>query len=129
MHQPLKSELVKGEIADYYLNEEGVLFSYSKTVVRTVKNISENLELVKGITGGRKVPLLLYVKPSPMPDKATRKYSAEHVADNYSAMAMVSDSGVGNTILRLLFSIKKSPIPIKVFSDDTAALNWLRRLK
>lgn len=123
------TERIKGEIADYYLNEEGILFSYSKSVVRTVENISDNLALVKEITGGKKVPLLIYLTPAPMPDKATRKFSSEHVGDNYSAMAMVSNSGVENIILRLLFSIKKSPIPIKAFSDDAAALKWLRSLK
>jgi hypothetical protein len=36
-------ELIKGEIADYYYSAEGILYSYSKSTKRTVKNISENI--------------------------------------------------------------------------------------
>ena len=37
---------IKGEIADYYFDDDGILYAYSKDVLRTVKNISENI-LVK----------------------------------------------------------------------------------
>lgn len=46
--------LIQGEIADYHLDEDGILYSYSKNSVKTVKNISENIALVKQITGGKK---------------------------------------------------------------------------
>ena len=54
MNPPGNIQLIKGEIADYYYSPEGILYSYSKPPERTVKNIAENIALVKQITGGKK---------------------------------------------------------------------------
>jgi hypothetical protein len=118
-------ELIKGEIADYWLSEEGILYSYSKSPVRTVKNISENIALVKQITGNKKVPLLIYLSNSPVPDKETRKFSTEQLPNVYTAMAMVSKPGLAKFIMNILFSLKKPPIPMKSFTDDEEAKKWL----
>ena len=45
-----------GEIADYVYHENGILYSYSKSVLRTVENIGNNVKLVKKITGNKKSP-------------------------------------------------------------------------
>src|SRR3954468_4418739 len=102
---PANAELIKGEIADYRY-EGGILYSYSKNPVRTVKNISENIALVKRITGNKKVPLLIYLSPSPVPDKETRKFSTEQLPNVYSAMAMVSKPGLAKLIMNVLFKFK-----------------------
>ena len=118
-------ELIKGVIADYRLDESGILYSYSKNPTRTVKNISENIALVKKITGNKKVPLLIYLSASPVPDKATRKFSTEQLPNVYTAMAMVSKPGLSKLIMNILFSLKPPPIPMKSFSDDKEAREWL----
>ncbi|MFI5221090.1 MAG: STAS/SEC14 domain-containing protein [Bacteroidia bacterium] len=122
-HEPL----IKGEIADYYLDSEGILYSYSKSILRTVKNISENITLVKSITGNKKVPLLIYLVNSPVPDKETRKFSSEQLPEVYKAMAMVSKPGLAQLIMKLLFKLKPPPIPMKSFSDEKLAREWLKK--
>ncbi|HEX5024847.1 MAG TPA: STAS/SEC14 domain-containing protein [Agriterribacter sp.] len=117
--------IIEGEIADYQLDKDGILYSYSKNPKRTVKNISENIELVKQITGGKKVPLLIYLSNSPVPDKATRKFSTEQLPQVYSAMAMVSKPGLAKLIMNILFRVKPPLIPMKSFSDDREAKEWL----
>ncbi len=120
-------QVIEGEIASYWI-DDGILVSDSKSVLRTVDNIRRNVELVKQITGGRRMPLLIFLKPSPMPDKATRTLSAELVPTVYSAMAMVSRPGLGQLVMRLVFSLQRPPIPMKSFSDEAAARAWLRSL-
>jgi hypothetical protein len=127
MNRPDNTQLIKGEIADYYLDPGGILHSYSKSPKRTVKNISENIALVKQITGGRKVPLLIYLSNSPVPDKETRKFSAEQLPNVYTAMAMVSKGGLAQFIMNILFKFKPPPIPMKSFSDDQEAKHWLKQ--
>ena len=119
--------LIKGDIADYYLDSDGILYSYSKNILRTLKNISENISLVKKITGYKKVPLLIYLVNSPMPDKATRKFSAEQLPNIYSAMAMVSKPGLAQLIMSALFKFQKPPIPMRSFTDDKKAKEWLKQ--
>jgi len=127
MIQPQDIELIKGEIADYYYSPDGILHSYSKPTTRTVKNISENIALVKQITGGKKVPLLIYLSNSSVPDKETRKFSAEQLPNVYTAMAMVSKGGLAKFIMNLLFRFKPPPIPMKSFADDGEAREWLQQ--
>jgi hypothetical protein len=118
------TELIKGTIADYRYSE-GILYSYSKNPVRTVKNITENIALVKQITNGKKVPLLIYLSNSPVPDKATREFSTTQLAHVYTAMAMVSKPGLSKLIMNILFRLKPPPIPMRSFTDDKEAKEWL----
>ncbi len=127
MQKPEDPQLIPGEIADYWLDGDGILFSYSKSPVRTIKNITENVALVKRITGGKKVPLLIYLSNSPVPDKATRQFSTEQLPQVYSAMAMVSKPGLSKFIMNILFKVNPPPIPMKSFTDDAQAREWLKQ--
>lgn len=127
MSLPENTERIKGEIADYYYAPDGILYSYSKSTRRTVKNISENIALVKQITGGKKPPLLIYLSNSPVPDKETRKFSAEQLPNVYSAMAMVSKGGLAQFVMNILFKFKQPPIPMKSFTHEKDAKEWLKQ--
>lgn len=122
-----KPGLIQGEIADYHYGEDGILYSYSKSTLRTVKNISENIALVKRITGNKIVPLLIYLSDSPVPDKETRRFSTEQLPNVYKAMAMVSKPGLSKLIMNILFRLKTPPIPMKSFTNDREAKAWLEQ--
>lgn len=122
---PDNIELIKGEIADYWYAPDGILYSYSKNPTRTVKNITENISLVKSITNNKIIPLLIYLSSSPVPDKTTRKFVAAQLPKVYSAMAMVSKPGLSKFIMNILFSLKQPAIPMKTFTDDKKAKEWL----
>ena len=126
MTVPENTITYEGQIATYWFDEE-ILVSLSKSTLRTVESISDNIILVKKITGNRKVPLLIYLKNSPVPDKETRKFSAEQLPNIYSAMAMVSKPGLAKFIMNILFALKQPPIPMKSFTDDKAAKEWLKK--
>jgi len=121
----MTKETIKGHIADYLFEDQKLLISYSKSVLRTVENIQENVDLVKSITNNTPVPLLIFLKPSPMPDKATRELSKQKLPEIYTAMAMVSEGKLGSFIINLLFKLQKSPIPIHTFSNELEARRWL----
>lgn len=121
------NNLIEGEIADYLLTDTGILISYSKSILRTVENISANVALVKKITNNKKVPLLIYLKNSPVPDKETRKFSTEQLPQIYTAMAMVSKPGLAQLIMKILFKFQNPPIPMKSFTDDKKAMEWLKK--
>lgn len=124
---PEQTELIHGTIADYRLGHDGILYSYSKSILRTVDLIAGNVALVKQITGNKPVPLLIYLTNSPVPDKETRKFSTEQLPHIYTAMAMVSKPGLAKLIMNILFAVKPPPIPMKSFSDDKQALEWLKQ--
>ncbi len=123
--KPTDRQTFEGEIATYWF-DEGILVSLSKNPQRTVELIKSNVKLVKEITNNKPVPLLIYLSNSPVPDKETRKYSTEQLPVIYSAMAMVSKPGLSKFIMNILFALKKPPIPIKSFTDDKEAKEWVR---
>ncbi|RXK48818.1 DUF7793 family protein [Aquirufa rosea] len=120
--------IFSGEIADYWI-EDGILFSQSKPIKRTVPLIQENIELVKKITQNQAMPLLIYLCKSPVPDKETRQFSREQLSQVYKAMAMVSAPGLSQLIMKMVFQFQKPPIPIKSFSREESALQWLQQFK
>ncbi|MBL7891429.1 MAG: STAS/SEC14 domain-containing protein [Bacteroidia bacterium] len=125
MNPPDNVQLIKGEIADYFLDSDGILYSYSKNPRRTVKNILENIALVRSITNNKKVPLLIYLSKSPVPDKETRDFVNKELPNVYTAMALISKPGLSKFIMNFLFSLRPPPIPMRSFTDDKEAKMWL----
>lgn len=125
--KPTDRQTWDGEIASYWFDENGILVSLSKSPKRTVGNISGNVALVKKITGNKPVPLLIYLSDSPVPDKQTRKFSTEQLPVIYKAMAMISKPGLARFIMNILFSLKPPPIPMKSFTDEREAVEWLKK--
>jgi hypothetical protein len=126
MVAPTDRQIFEGEIATYWF-DEGILVSLSKSPQRTVANITGNVALVKQITGNKRVPLLIYLSNSPVPDKEPRKFSTTQLPVIYSAMAMISKPGLAKFIMNILFRLKSPPIPMKSFTDDKAAKEWLQQ--
>lgn len=123
---PANKKIFEGEIATYWF-EDGILVSLSKSPKRTVENITSNVALVKEITGNKRMPLLIYLSNSPVPDKETRDFSTKQLPVIYSAMAMVSKPGLSKFIMNILFALKPPPIPMKSFTNDVAAKEWLKQ--
>ena len=121
MKLPENVEIIEGEIASYWI-EGGILFSLSKPVLRTIENITDNITLVKQITKNTKMPLIIYLTNSPVPDKATRDFSKEQLPEVYKAMAMISK-------LKLLFKFQQPPIPMQIFNNVIEAKEWLHQFK
>jgi hypothetical protein len=125
---PTDRPVYEGEIATYWF-DDGILVSLSKSPRRTVANITANVALVKQITNNKRVPLLIYLSNSPVPDKETRRFSTTQLPVIYSAMAMVSKPGLAQFIMRILFQLKPPPIPMKSFSNDLEAKEWLKKYR
>lgn len=123
---PTDRPVTEGEIATYWI-EDGILISLSKSIKRTVPLIRGNVALVQQITHNQPMPLLIYLTNSPVPDRETQKYSTEQLPLIYKAMAMVSEPGLSSFIMGLLFRFQSPPIPMRNFTDVSAAKDWLKQ--
>jgi hypothetical protein len=126
MTLPVDKQVFEGEIATYWF-DEGILVSLSKSPERTVENISKNVALVKEITNNKRAPLLIYLSNSPIPSKETRKFASAQLPLIYSAMAMISKPGLAKFIMNILFALMAPPIPMKSFTDEKLAKEWLQQ--
>ena len=73
---PTDRPVFEGEIATYWF-DNGILVSLSKPPRQTLASIRDNVALIKQITNNKKVPLLIYLSNSPVPNEETRKFSTE----------------------------------------------------
>jgi len=53
MTPPKDKEIFEGEIATYWLDDDGILISLSKSLRRTVANIRANIALVRHVTSNK----------------------------------------------------------------------------
>ncbi len=67
MTQEKNKNIVEGEIADYCMEDNGILVSFSKNPKRTIANITANIALVKQITHKKKFPYLSICATLPYP--------------------------------------------------------------
>ena len=126
-HLPNDREIFEGKLGTYWLGEEGILYSVSTKTRRTLENVNENIALVKRITNNKKACLIVYVAPSPVPDKQTRDFVANELPNIYKAMAIVSKGGLGKVIMNILFKLNSPLIPMKTFSNENEAKEWIRQ--
>ena len=111
-----------------WFDENGILCSISKKVPpQTVEEAKKTLEEFRKITGGKKVCMLSDSTDSAPVNKEMRDYVAEILPDIAKAVAIISRSAVGKMAANLFFSIKKQPYPVKMFTDEREAKEWLKQ--
>jgi hypothetical protein len=118
-------EIFESEIGTYWFDRRGILISNSNKVRRNLENMRANVALIKRITDGKPACLIVHLTYSPKPDKQTLEYVARELPNIYRAMAMVSKSGIAKFIMSVLFKLKPPPIPMKSFSNESDARNWI----
>jgi len=125
---PENTEVFEFPTSTMWFDENGILCSIAKKVPQqTVEEAKETMEELRKITGGKKVCLLSDSTDSLPLNKEMRDYVAEVMPEIAIAVAIISRSAVGKMVANLFFSIKKQPYPVKMFSDETEAKEWLKQ--
>lgn len=127
MTPPINAKVYDGELADFWFDEEGILCAVSKMVPRTVENQKENYELIRQITGGKRVCLLADNTLTYEHDDTTRKLMATEIPKVFKAMAVFSRTIFGQAVSDTFLYYQGSLIPIKTFKNEPEARAWLRQ--
>src|ERR1700756_1622539 len=121
MIAPANANIYEGYLAAFWMDETGILCANGKNVLRTLQNQKENYELIKQITGSKKVCLLSNTTNSSPPDKETRDYIEKQLPAFFKAMAIISQSAVGQIIPKIFTTVNINPIPIQYFTNEHEA--------
>ncbi len=128
MVPPENTEVFQFPTSTMWFDENGILCSIAKKVPRqTVEETKKTMEELRKITGGKKICLLSDSTDSAPLNKELRDYLAEVIPEIAIAIAIISRSAVGKMVANLFFSIKKQPYPVKMFSDEMEAKEWLKQ--
>lgn len=111
-----------------WFDESGILCSVAKKVLQqTLEEAKKTMIDFNKITEGKKVCLLSDSTNSSPLNKEMRDYYAEVIPELVKAVAIISRSAVGRMAANLFFSIKKQPYPVKMFTDENEAKEWLKQ--
>lgn len=119
------------QTGEVWLGEDGVLrIEITNPREHTLADAKENAEAGRLAGGGVRRPLLSkVVTPAPMTNEARAYYASEEAARGLTALAMVTTSVLGRIVANLLMGLSTTPIPMKLFSSEEAALSWLRGIE
>jgi hypothetical protein len=95
---------------------------------QSITDAKENLAAAISATGGTRRPLLVDIRGAqPLAADVRREYSGQTVVDAFTALALlVEASPLGRMMGNVYFSVAQLPIPMKLFVDESQALDWLR---
>jgi hypothetical protein len=125
MKIPENTHIHEGQLAAFWFDKDGILYAKSKKSPRTLENQKETYELIKKISGNKKVCMLSEATNSAAMDKETRDYISKEMPNTFKAMAVTSYSSLGIFIFNIFLGIKHQPIPIKMFATEKEAKEWL----
>ena len=127
MKPPANAQTFEGELATFWFDENGILCALAKNTPRSVELQKENYAFIRRITHNKKVCLLSDTSSAAQQDKATRDYAAREMPNVFTAMAVISDSVIGQFATNIFITLKNQPIPIKFFTNEADAKQWLKK--
>ncbi len=110
------------------MGEEGIMRQVALPVSEhTLADAKENVEVAAKIVKGKKVPGLIDIREvKSISREARMHYAGDENAKVLNAVAMLVDSPVSRIIGNFFIGLNKAPFPCKLFSSESAAIEWLR---
>ena len=125
MQIPDNIKIIEHPMATFWFDEIGILHSVSKQGPRTMEVMEEYIDFVKGIVNNRRVCILTDISNASPMDKETREYTAIKLQEVFKAMAIISNTPLGNTIGKIFLQLEGQPYPTAMFSEIKDAKQWL----
>ncbi|MBU2020242.1 MAG: hypothetical protein KJ941_11410 [Bacteroidetes bacterium] len=120
------SKTLSTDLADYFFDEFNILHIKVKDVEFTDEIIEANYNLVRQFIGETKVKMFVDNTVTIPYDKKQR-LSFERQTDEFSlALAITSNSVIGNAISNIFIAMSKVKVPMKLFKKEASAIEWLR---
>ena len=110
------------------LSDAGVVIVRIRNGARqSVSDASENVSTAIATRGGQRCPILVDIRQgAPLAADVRRMYSGRNIADAFTALALLIDtSPLGRTMGNVYFSVARLPMPMKMFAEESKALEWL----
>jgi hypothetical protein len=123
--------LKKFEFCEVFLRKDGIVqIILFPSIDVTPGHVKIMLETSLELTNGIPTPILMFIGEFSTFGKEAREYSAnpENIKA-VSAIAYVIDNLGHKLVINFFMKINKPPKPIKMFMDETSAVDWLLQYK
>ena len=110
--------------------ENGILHSqFKKSTDGSLENIKEMIDLRNQISDGKKQYWCYDFNGIKSYDKNARDYAEKNGQELLYGCAAVLNSHITKFILNTFMILKKPAVPLKGFTNQNDAINWLNELK
>jgi hypothetical protein len=116
--------------ARYWADDEGIVHgAETSSSTLHLEDALEAMALIRKLADGRKVGLLMDItKLGAMAREARSHFSSPAHADLLLGVALVVRSPLSRAIGNFFLGLNRSVVRTRLFSDDKAALEWLRTI-
>ena len=122
------AEVLELPTSTLWFEENGILCVNSKrSPPQTTEEQKQSLKTFFDFLNGRKVCLLLDVTLANPSSEEQRELASAEFPGFTRALAFLSGSALGKMVANIFFSIKKQPYPLKMFTDEAEAKEWLKQ--
>lgn len=99
-------------------------------ITLTLSEVKTNIEVVRQLSGGKRMPLCIDISQIGSITREARQYSAgESVEEVISALAILIGSVMTQVLGNLWLGINKPVFPSRLFTSRDEAMRWLRNYK
>ncbi len=128
MKPPATAKIYDWETSTSWFDEDGIFCSVQKRVkVQSFEETKKAFDVFRKTVGTKKVCMLVDASEAGESLKESRDYAAQEFPKMIKALAIISNSSLGKMLANLFFKIKSQPYPVKMFSNDLEAKEWLKQ--
>ncbi|GAB3663233.1 hypothetical protein GCM10028791_38560 [Echinicola sediminis] len=111
------------------LDDSGIVLCIAlKDSYLHLEDAIENVEAVKMLAGGRRVPVLVDISQAKGASKESRDYfGSKKCFEVQSACALLVGSSLSELIGNFFLGLNKPLFPLEVFTEKEEALSWLKQ--
>ncbi len=126
MKPPSNAKIHEIANAIFWFDEKGIFCIVGKsTGPTTLEQAQQGISTFKSIHPGEKYCFLVDNENSTPHSKEVMEYFAEELTEITKAMAVISTSPIKILLVNMMIHITKQKYPIKLFSKEEEARDWL----
>lgn len=111
------------------LGEDGIIRKiFLDNAQETLNDALESEEITKKLSGGKKRPMFVdFTALRSMDSDARSYYTGERAGALISACGGVTKSKIGKVISNFFIGFNRPPSPVKLFTSEDEAIEWLKK--
>lgn len=131
MQPPKNAQTIDFATSIMWFDEDGILYSVPKpgaVYAKTREESQHQMDEFRKIVGSEKRCMILQTDNSaPPPKKEDRDWAAKELNSVTKAMGIISTSPLSRMIANLFFGLKPPSYPVKFFSNEVEAKEWIKQ--
>ena len=127
----MPTKVIETGTSTLWRREDGIVHCvFQRGTALDLEEARRQMATIRELTGGQKAPMLVDITLATSADGPARDYFASEAAAAVTVgLAFIVGSAVSRVLGAFFVGLNKPPYPVKLFTDEAAAVEWLRGLK